>query len=70
MSTAAWPGYPVGTDDITPPDWSGRRWQDKAQKLATQPARATFKDQRMAELQRRLARSAGQEPPPNVNILA
>ena len=68
--TGVWMGYPVGDDDIAPPDWSGRRWQDKAQKLATQGPRAAFKDKRMINLQRRLARSAGQEPPPNVNILA
>jgi hypothetical protein len=67
MQTGLWPGYPAGVDDVTPPDWSGRRWQDKAQRLATQGERATFKDRRLIALQRRLERSA--EQPSNVNLL-
>jgi hypothetical protein len=65
MRSGVWPGYPVGTDDIAPPEWSGRRWQEKAQALATQPPRAEFRDKRMQDLQRRLQRSAESG---NVNV--
>ena len=68
MQTATWPGYPAGADHIAPPEWSGRRWQEQEQARAMQKPPALWKDKRMADLHRRLARSAGQEPGSNVNV--